>query len=210
MKEREYDRMANEGGEGYNPYRAERERKEWEESQKAAKAYAATTQGQIDALYRRIERECGSVAREWGNGDAIETLRAELYAQIKVLETRRDDEFLAAGGWTAETTTERRATWNARVTKGEFNKGKSVDMGKLRAAEKAQGWTLDQLKKAIEVHKNRPVIIENPKPATKAEIMKRAWQIAREGAKAFGGSSKLYFAEALRQAWAESRMSKAA
>ena len=50
----------------------------------------------------------------------------------------------------------------------------------------------------------------NPKPATKSEIMKRAWQIAREGAKRFGGNSKKYFTEALREAWAETRMAKAA
>lgn len=64
--------------------------------------------------------------------------------------------------------------------------------------------------KAIEA---KAVETENPKPAakaTKAGIMKRAWQIAREGAKSFGGSSKDYLAEALRIAWSESRMEMAA
>lgn len=34
-------------------------------------------------------------------------------------------------------------------------------------------------------------------------VMKRAWEIAREGVKKFGGKVKEYFAEALKMAWAE-------
>jgi Streptococcus thermophilus bacteriophage Gp111 protein. len=33
-------------------------------------------------------------------------------------------------------------------------------------------------------------------------VMKRAWEIAKEAAAKFGGNSKEYFAEALRMAWA--------
>ena len=33
--------------------------------------------------------------------------------------------------------------------------------------------------------------------------MKRAWKIARQGQKNFGGSVKMYFSEALKQAWKE-------
>lgn len=43
------------------------------------------------------------------------------------------------------------------------------------------------------------------KPRTKAEIMQRAWAIARAAAARFGGSSKQYLAGAMAQAWAESR-----
>ncbi|TKH43414.1 hypothetical protein C1I60_14040 [Paenibacillus terrae] len=39
-------------------------------------------------------------------------------------------------------------------------------------------------------------------------VMKNAWAIARMGAKKFGGSAKLYFVEALRLAWADSRAPK--
>ena len=34
-------------------------------------------------------------------------------------------------------------------------------------------------------------------------VMKRAWEIAREGVAKFGGKVKEYFAEALKMAWAE-------
>ena len=37
----------------------------------------------------------------------------------------------------------------------------------------------------------------------KAQIMKRAWEIAKAGAVIYGGSAKMYFAEALRIAWRE-------
>lgn len=35
----------------------------------------------------------------------------------------------------------------------------------------------------------------------KQQIMKAAWEIARKGARQFGGSAKEYFAEALKLAW---------
>lgn len=43
------------------------------------------------------------------------------------------------------------------------------------------------------------------KTATRHNIMTRAWQIASEAAARFGGSSRAFFAEALRMAWAEAR-----
>lgn len=36
-------------------------------------------------------------------------------------------------------------------------------------------------------------------------VMTRAWEIAKAAVKVFGGSAREYIAEALRQAWAESR-----
>lgn len=41
-------------------------------------------------------------------------------------------------------------------------------------------------------------------------IMNDAWALARQGAKKFGGSVKIYFAIALRLVWQESRTSKQA
>lgn len=38
------------------------------------------------------------------------------------------------------------------------------------------------------------------------KVMMRAWEIARAAATKFGGSAAEYMSEALRQAWAESRM----
>lgn len=39
----------------------------------------------------------------------------------------------------------------------------------------------------------------------KKEIMSKAWEIAREGQKAFGGKVREYFAEALKMAWAQAK-----
>ena len=41
--------------------------------------------------------------------------------------------------------------------------------------------------------------------ATKKNVMKRAWEIAREGQKAFGGKVSEYFAESLKMAWAQTK-----
>lgn len=39
----------------------------------------------------------------------------------------------------------------------------------------------------------------------KKELMKEAWNIAREGQKAFGGKVSEYFAQALKMAWAQAK-----
>lgn len=41
----------------------------------------------------------------------------------------------------------------------------------------------------------------------KKELMKEAWNIAREGQKAFGGKVSEYFAESLKMAWAQAKNS---
>lgn len=146
MDERTYDRVCNEGyTDGYNPYRAERERKEQEAEIARARAYALTPQGKIDALNKRIERECGSVAREWGNADEINTLETSLYAEIKVIRAEIDAEFCKT--WTVDVTKSRRLEWNARVEAGEFRK-----IGAKHRVEQDQGWTMDDLKKAVKIH----------------------------------------------------------
>lgn len=40
---------------------------------------------------------------------------------------------------------------------------------------------------------------------TKKEIMRSAWEIARQGQKAFGGKVSEYFAQALKMAWARAK-----
>lgn len=42
----------------------------------------------------------------------------------------------------------------------------------------------------------------------KKEIMKRAWEIAKQGAEKFGGKAIEYIAEALRMAWKEAKQPK--
>jgi hypothetical protein len=151
---RTYDKVNNEGGEGYNPYSQELERREHEELREQAKAHAKTPQGKIDALYRRIKIECGSVAREWGNTEEIDALQSSLYAEIEKIKAEIDAEFLKI--WTLETTKARREEWNnfANGTLIPMSKaGKSAEMHRImRNREKDQGWTLADLKKAVTLH----------------------------------------------------------
>lgn len=60
-------------------------------------------------------------------------------------------------------------------------------------------WVAADLRKAIAAS------IAPQTDRTQRAIMTRAWAIARAGAARFGGTSRAYFAEALRQAWAEAR-----
>lgn len=145
--EREYDRINNEGGEGYNPYRAKRERQELE----AEAAYYRTREGRKERLERMIERKDCSLARECGTYDQAEI--DDLRAQLRAIEAEEAEEFLAA--WPVDVTKSRRIAWNDRVKSGEFGKPgtHSPDMHrKVYAAEQAQGWTFAQLKKAIKLH----------------------------------------------------------
>lgn len=153
MNEREYDRIHNECGEGYNQIRAKRDQEEWEASQAEAKKYAVTPHGRIAALRRRIELECGSVAREWGNGEAIDALQKSLYAEIKTIESEINAAFLAQ--WTPEVTQARRDAWNNMVKAGKFGKvgSKRVNFAAVAKQQETQGWTLEELKKAIALNK---------------------------------------------------------
>ena len=137
--EREYDRINNEGGEGYNPHRAAREQREHEEEI----AWSKTREGRKETIYRLLEKLDCSIARECGtyNPERIATLQAEL-AQIEAAETA---EFSSA--WPLELTIRRRAEWNARVHQGEIS-----NQQQLIKAEIKQGWTLSQLKKAVTLH----------------------------------------------------------
>lgn len=138
--ERQYDNINNEGGEGYNPYRAEREKREIEEDI----AWGKTRAGRKDRIYRLLETKDCSIARECGtyNQVEIDSLRAELAA----IEAEEDAEFLAA--WPLDITIARRAAWNAKVKTGDIK-----DTRDLVRAENAQGWRMDQLKKAVKLHK---------------------------------------------------------
>jgi len=144
MNEREYDRIHNEGCEGYNPYREERERKEIED----AIAYGKTRAGLKDRICRLLEAKDCSIARECGtyNQVEIDSLRAEMVQ----IEAQEEAEFLA--DWPLDITKERRATWNNRVNAGEFTIDGRVDYRALGLAERKQGWTMKDLKKAIKHH----------------------------------------------------------
>jgi hypothetical protein len=121
-----YDNAYNEGGEGYNPYR---------HTVPVADAPRARTADDI----RRDLDACGMDPRHAAD---VAALRAELAALVAA----EDAEFAAE--WTPEVTADRRAGWNARVMAGEFGT-RTIDYRAAAAAERAQGWTNADLRRAI-------------------------------------------------------------
>jgi hypothetical protein len=97
----------------------------------------------LNALRSKLATLDTSAMRESGidNNDTIKVLRE----QITGTEIA-----LAGNGWTKEQTATRRAAWNARVKSGEFaaKPGKPTVV-QVTAAEKAQGWTVADLKKFV-------------------------------------------------------------
>jgi hypothetical protein len=151
-KAREYDNVMNEGGEGFNPYRSEIERRDMEEAKKRA-ALPKSKKEQIADLYEKVRLECGSVAREWGDEEEIEKKEAEFYASIKRIEAEIESDFAAE--WTPGITAERRKNWNDWVrTELLPNGGKMTaeDNNRLYEKEKEQGWTMADLKKAVKIN----------------------------------------------------------
>lgn len=142
-KEKIYDQIQNEGAEGYNPYREQRLDRERAEERE----YYKTLGGRKELLMRKIESMDNAIARESGTYDknAVDKLKEEL----KKIEAEEDARFLSV--WTKDVTNARRAEWNARVRSGEFGKGK-IDIRLVDAAEKKQGWTMNDLKKAVRLN----------------------------------------------------------
>lgn len=97
----------------------------------------------LNAMRNKLANLDSSAMQESGidNTAAIDSLRAEI-AQAEAA--------LAPGGWTKEETIARRAEWNVRVKAGEFaaKPGKPTAV-QVVAAEKAQGWTIADLKKFV-------------------------------------------------------------
>jgi len=133
-----YDNVVNEGAGGFNPYRAELERRS------AKITLPQTRDGRKDKLRREIEHIEGSIARESGmdDPDAAALLRAEL-AEIQAEEKA---EFAAE--WTPAVTAARRAEWNTWLQ----SQGRTVTSAQVRRQERAQGWTMAELKTAVASH----------------------------------------------------------
>jgi len=126
-------------GEGYNPYKAEIDRRST-----AAEAARPRSRGERrDDLVREILRLDSVLARESGTHDAARV--AQLRAEVAVIEADIQAEFAAE--WTLEVTRARRTDWNARARAGKFSNPR-----KMRAAEQAQGWTMRALRDAIKMH----------------------------------------------------------
>lgn len=79
------------------------------------------------------------------------------------------------------------------------------DICKVSAAHVSRH--LSSLTETSESLANCDIAVATPsaKPTTRKDIMSRAWAIARAAAAQFGGTSRAYYAESLRMAWAESR-----
>jgi len=137
-----WDDGMNEGGEGYNPYTDELERREMEEQRNKPK----TLTDRKFEIYHELEIKDCAIARECGtyNQDEIDKLRKEL----KEITEKEEEEF--KGEWTKETTQERRQDWNdfvkALMVDGRIS---GEDQPKIYQRQKDQGWKFDDLKKAI-------------------------------------------------------------
>jgi hypothetical protein len=99
----------------------------------------------LNAMRNKLANLDSSAMRESGidNAAAADSLRAEI-AQAQAQAT------IQPAGWTKDQTVARRAEWNARVKAGEFaaKPGKPTAV-QVVAAEKAQGWTVADLKKFV-------------------------------------------------------------
>ena len=94
-KGKKYDKLNNEGGEGYNPF--------WAAMQEGA---AGKKQSETD------------FAKEWTKG----------------------------------VTQKRRESWNAFIRSITNSKGQITDPAKMYQKAKEQGWSIDDLKKAVKLH----------------------------------------------------------
>ena len=145
-KGKKYDKFENEGGEGFNPYWSELARRE--ENQKRD-AMPKTKKEEISILHDKIRIECGSIAREWG-GEEAEKKQAAYYAEIRNLESEIEKEF--AKEWTEGITQQRRESWNAFVGSITNSRGQITDPAKMHKQAKEQGWSVDDLRKAVKLH----------------------------------------------------------
>ena len=127
------------------------ERSYWDrkEARMAAEAafaaeFAQSTVGQMQALERRLNAMYADRAAY------TDEQIAQVQAQLDALKAEQDAAF--ATEWTPEVTAQRRAAWNALVKSGKLSKGGKINMVAVRQAERAQGWTMDALKRAIKLN----------------------------------------------------------
>jgi hypothetical protein len=141
QKIKQYDELHNEGGDGYNPHRDRLD-------SKPAVLCKKTDQEKIGALHRRLERECGSIAKECGTYD--EQNEKSILDEINVLKNEIKQKFLEE--WTIDITRQRRVIWNDMARAGKFSSSQCPSYALIRKQEQLQGWTMVDLKKAVELH----------------------------------------------------------
>lgn len=114
---------------------------------KAENDYAKTREGRMERLLNQISAaDHGRATWDAEYEAKIDALRSEL----ATLKAEADAE--ADAEWTRETTITRRAEWNTLIKSGKLNKAGKVWMPYLRTQERAQGWTMDDLKAAVARH----------------------------------------------------------
>lgn len=149
-KAKEFDSVVNEGGEGYNPYRNEIKNRAME----AAASEPKTRSDRKAEIAHELEIKDCSIARESGtyNQAEIDALETEL----ETIDAEETAEFAAE--WTLDVTQTRRADWNAfiRTLIGKDGRIASSQAGKMATRERAQGWSMSDLKKAVTLHNLTP------------------------------------------------------
>jgi len=135
-KGNEYRMGMLEGGEGYNPYAAELDRR-------ADLVEAARPRSAADVLRDLAALDC-AIARESGTYDQarIDALRAEL-------ATLTTPAPAPATTWTIETTLARRAEWNGWL---QAQGSKKISVSRIIAREREVGWSLGDLRAAVAAH----------------------------------------------------------
>ena len=94
----------------------------------------------------------------------------------------------------------------ANVNKSKTESAKKIIAGDFSKAGfflKVGENSKDQRKEVIRRAKQHLGIKDAPK--TKSEIMRRAWEIARNAVKIFGGKVREYLSESMKLAWAEAK-----
>ena len=133
MNEKTYDKINNEGGEGYNPYREARKLAEWEDTKNN---------------YSRTDRKYNLLNKLATNGN--NELMADTVAkwEAELAEIKADEETEFAAEWTPEVTKARRTEWNNWVKA----QGKGIPADKVTRKLAEMNMTLDDLKKAVQMH----------------------------------------------------------
>lgn len=104
----------------------------------ASDEYAQSCEGRLEAAQRRFNLVCA---------DSMRYTDADVNAALAALDALKAEEIETfAAIWTAEVTAARRAEWNAFIA----TKPKMPEVGKR---EWAQGWTLNDLKRAVTLYK---------------------------------------------------------
>ncbi|MCK4820371.1 hypothetical protein KA005_31695 [bacterium] len=146
QKEVEYDNIYNEGGEGYNPYREESEKRFFESERERPK----TKDEQRYSLLKELSIQESTTFKESGMYDQkkVDKLRGELES------LKHEEQQDLKDKWPKEKTVERRKEWNDLIRKlsGEDGNLSREAIKKIHEKEIEQGWQGKELKDAVKMH----------------------------------------------------------